>query len=47
MVAMETMFLPDLVGPADTIVGRLLAAPLVPRVSELRLELPYDFPEED
>jgi alkanesulfonate monooxygenase SsuD/methylene tetrahydromethanopterin reductase-like flavin-dependent oxidoreductase (luciferase family) len=43
----QTMFLPDLVGPAESIVSRLLADPLVPRVSELRLELPYDFPEQD
>jgi alkanesulfonate monooxygenase SsuD/methylene tetrahydromethanopterin reductase-like flavin-dependent oxidoreductase (luciferase family) len=43
----QTMFLPDLVGPAETIVGRLLDDPLVSRVSELRLELPYDFPEQD
>lgn len=43
----QTMFLPDLVGPAESIVGRLLADPLVARVSELRLELPYDFPEQD
>lgn len=43
----RTMFLPDLVGPAARIVEQLLEDPLLPRVSELRLELPYDFPEED
>jgi hypothetical protein len=43
----RTLFVPDLVGTADEIVGQLLADPVVGQVSELRLELPYDLPFEN
>jgi alkanesulfonate monooxygenase SsuD/methylene tetrahydromethanopterin reductase-like flavin-dependent oxidoreductase (luciferase family) len=42
-----TMYLPDLVGPSERIVEQLHADPLLPRVSELRLELPYDLDFKD
>ncbi|WP_173678627.1 LLM class flavin-dependent oxidoreductase [Burkholderia singularis] len=38
----RTLFAPDLVGMCDEIVERLLADPVLARVTELRLELPYD-----
>jgi hypothetical protein len=37
------LFAPDLVGPAEEIVARLRADVAVQEVSELRLELPYEF----
>jgi hypothetical protein len=37
------LFAPDLVGPAEEIVARLRADVAVREVSELRLELPYEF----
>jgi hypothetical protein len=43
----RTVFLPDLVGPADEIIDRLLADPVLEQVRELRLELPYDLPFDD
>ena len=43
----RTLFAPDLVGTADEIVGLLLDDPVVGRVRELRLELPYDLPFEN
>ena len=39
----RTMFAPDLVGTADQILEQLAADPAVGAVSELRLELPYEF----
>ena len=39
----RTLFAPDLVGSADQIVQALRTDPLIDRVSELRLELPYNF----
>lgn len=39
----RTLFARDLVGSSDEIVERLLADPVLPLVSELRLELPYEF----
>ncbi|AEV83099.1 oxidoreductase [Actinoplanes sp. SE50] len=41
------LFAPDLVGPAAEIVERLTADPVLARVSELRLELPYEFRRDD
>ncbi|MEK6424292.1 MAG: LLM class flavin-dependent oxidoreductase [Burkholderia gladioli] len=43
----RTVFVPDLVGSADEILERLRADPVVSRVRELRLELPYDLPYEN
>ena len=40
-------FAPDLVGPANEIVDRLRADVAVAEVTELRLELPYEFGEHD
>ncbi|MEV7085179.1 LLM class flavin-dependent oxidoreductase [Streptomyces sp. NPDC093085] len=37
------LFAPDLVGPAERILERLTADPVLARVSELRVELPYEF----
>ena len=39
----RVLFAPDLVGTAEQIIERLYADPLLPQVSELRLELPYEF----
>lgn len=39
----RTLFPRDLVGPAEQIVEWLLDDPVLPLVSELRLELPYEF----
>ncbi|MFC5752372.1 LLM class flavin-dependent oxidoreductase [Actinomadura rugatobispora] len=41
------VFAPDLVGPAEEIVERLRADAAVAAVSELRLELPYEFEAHD
>ena len=38
---------PDIVGPAAEIAERLLADPAVQEVSELRMELPYEFSHQD
>ncbi|TPW75718.1 LLM class flavin-dependent oxidoreductase [Schumannella soli] len=43
----NTLFAPDLVGSAEEIVARLLADPLLAQVDELRLELPYEFSQDD
>ncbi|MET3612241.1 hypothetical protein ABID16_000546 [Rhizobium aquaticum] len=43
----RTPFAPDLVGSSDQIFESLLNDPILPLVSELRLELPYDLEEED
>ncbi len=41
------LFAPDLVGPSDQIVERLRADVAVQQVSELRIELPYEFSRDD
>jgi hypothetical protein len=41
------LFAPDVVGTADQILEQLSADPVVGAVSELRLELPYQFHRED
>jgi alkanesulfonate monooxygenase SsuD/methylene tetrahydromethanopterin reductase-like flavin-dependent oxidoreductase (luciferase family) len=43
----RTLFARDLVGTSDEILESLRRDPIVPRVQELRLELPYDFTGED
>ncbi|WP_237155377.1 LLM class flavin-dependent oxidoreductase [Oryzibacter oryziterrae] len=43
----RTLFTPDLVGTSDQILEALRRDPILPLVSEFRLELPYDFEEED
>lgn len=43
----RTVFGPDIVGMADEILEQLRKDPILPRVEELRLELPYDFSIED
>ncbi|TDW25601.1 alkanesulfonate monooxygenase SsuD/methylene tetrahydromethanopterin reductase-like flavin-dependent oxidoreductase (luciferase family) [Rhizobium azibense] len=43
----RTLFARDLVGTADEILERLFADPILPHVSELRLELPYEFEDEE
>ncbi|UWU23754.1 LLM class flavin-dependent oxidoreductase (plasmid) [Rhizobium sp. CB3060] len=42
----RTLFARDIVGTSDEILERLFADPLLPEVSELRLELPYEFEHE-
>lgn len=43
----RTLFLPDIVGTSDEILTRLAKDPVLPLVSEFRLELPYEFEPED
>lgn len=43
----RTLFARDLVGPSEQILERLLADPILPHVSELRLELPYEFEHDE
>lgn len=43
----RTMFLPDIVGTSDEILTKLFDDPILPLATEFRMELPYDFPEED
>ncbi|CDM60555.1 oxidoreductase (plasmid) [Rhizobium favelukesii] len=43
----RTLFARDVVGTADEILERLFADPILPHVSELRLELPYEFEDEE
>ncbi|WP_329352727.1 LLM class flavin-dependent oxidoreductase [Streptomyces sp. NBC_01261] len=43
----RTLFAPDVVGTADQILDQLSADPVVSAVSELRLELPYEFRREE
>ncbi|MET8220846.1 LLM class flavin-dependent oxidoreductase [Streptomyces hirsutus] len=43
----RTLFAPDVVGTAEQILERLTADPVVTAVSELRLELPYEFHRDD
>ncbi|MCY1371435.1 hypothetical protein D9M69_585760 [compost metagenome] len=42
----RTLFAGDLVGSADEILERLHRDPVLPLVSELRVELPYNFDSE-
>ncbi|MCX8999658.1 LLM class flavin-dependent oxidoreductase [Rhizobiaceae bacterium BDR2-2] len=43
----RTLFLPDIVGTTDEILETLARDPVLPLVSEFRLELPYEFEAED
>ncbi|MER6489870.1 LLM class flavin-dependent oxidoreductase [Streptomyces griseorubiginosus] len=43
----RTMFAPDVVGTAEQILEQLAADPVLAQVSELRLELPYEFHREE
>ncbi|GAK72781.1 putative oxidoreductase [Agrobacterium rubi TR3 = NBRC 13261] len=43
----RTLFLPDIVGTTEEIFETLSRDPVLPLVSELRLELPYEFQAED
>ncbi len=43
----RTLYARDLVGSSDEILERLFADPILPHVRELRLELPYEFEDED
>jgi len=43
----RTLFAPDLVRSADEILDTLRADPVVREASELRIELPYNFADED
>ncbi|MBB4010036.1 LLM class flavin-dependent oxidoreductase [Allorhizobium taibaishanense] len=43
----QTLFLPDIIGSIEEIAEILSQDPVLPRVSELRLELPYEFEVED
>jgi alkanesulfonate monooxygenase SsuD/methylene tetrahydromethanopterin reductase-like flavin-dependent oxidoreductase (luciferase family) len=43
----RTLFLPDVVGTSDQILEQLARDPLLPLADDFRMELPYDFPEED
>ncbi|MBO9653555.1 MAG: LLM class flavin-dependent oxidoreductase [Agrobacterium tumefaciens] len=43
----RTLFLPDIVGTAEEIIRTLAQDPVLPLVSEFRLELPYEFEAED
>lgn len=43
----RTLFATDLVGSADEILERLRKDPVLPHVSELRVELPYNFSSEE
>ncbi|MFP3656508.1 LLM class flavin-dependent oxidoreductase, partial [Burkholderia sp. SIMBA_052] len=43
----RTLFARDLVGTADQILEALHADPILPHVEEFRLELPYEFIDED
>ncbi|MBD9624936.1 LLM class flavin-dependent oxidoreductase [Ensifer sp. ENS06] len=43
----RTLYARDLVGTSDEILERLFADPVLPHVRELRLELPYEFEDED
>ncbi|MGW0948238.1 LLM class flavin-dependent oxidoreductase [Streptomyces sp. NPDC002623] len=43
----RTLFAPDVVGTAEQILEQLTADPVIAAVSELRLELPYEFRRED
>lgn len=43
----RTLFARDIVGTSEEILERLFADPILPHVSELRLELPYEFEDEE
>jgi alkanesulfonate monooxygenase SsuD/methylene tetrahydromethanopterin reductase-like flavin-dependent oxidoreductase (luciferase family) len=43
----RTLFLPDIVGTSAEILEKLVQDPILPLVSELRLELPYEFEASD
>ncbi|WP_375067173.1 LLM class flavin-dependent oxidoreductase [Stenotrophomonas lactitubi] len=43
----RTMFAPDVVGSTAQIIARLQSDPLLQQVDELRVELPYELPEQD
>lgn len=43
----NTLFAPDVVGTSEQILERLTADPVIAQVSELRLELPYEFHQEE
>ncbi|WHA43566.1 LLM class flavin-dependent oxidoreductase [Agrobacterium larrymoorei] len=43
----RTLFLPDIIGTTNEILEALVNDPVVPLVSEFRLELPYEFQAED
>jgi alkanesulfonate monooxygenase SsuD/methylene tetrahydromethanopterin reductase-like flavin-dependent oxidoreductase (luciferase family) len=43
----RTLFAPDVVGTAEEIVERLLADPILAEVDEFRLELPYEFEDDE
>lgn len=43
----RTLFPRDIVGTADEILETLFSDPILPEVSELRLELPYEFEDEE
>ncbi len=43
----RTLYPPDLVGTSEQILERLFADPIVAEVGELRLELPYEFEDEE
>lgn len=43
----RTLYARDIVGTSDEILERLFADPILPHVSELRLELPYEFEDEE
>jgi alkanesulfonate monooxygenase SsuD/methylene tetrahydromethanopterin reductase-like flavin-dependent oxidoreductase (luciferase family) len=45
--ARRTLFLPDIVGTTNEILEKLSRDPVLPLVSEFRLELPYEFQPED
>ncbi|MBL4926642.1 LLM class flavin-dependent oxidoreductase [Fuscibacter oryzae] len=43
----RTLFAPDIIGTLDEILDHLSHDPIAQRVSEFRLELPYEFPHDD
>lgn len=43
----RTLYARDIVGTSEQILERLFADPILPQVSELRLELPYEFEDEE
>lgn len=45
--ASRTMFLPDLVGTTDEILNALRNDPIIPFATDFRLELPYEFTNDD
>lgn len=43
----RTLYARDIVGTSEEILERLFADPILPHISELRLELPYEFEDEE